>query len=215
MRFELILTKWEILSYSHYTKRFKGYINNIFINENSKNHLYLLCKVKFSKQYTQAESIPLGGYRTLGHLVKVNYQDKDLFIDFLTERLGYLTESYTIIPITEIIFSYTIMDGVCEDENRTLLSKESELISNEGTTHNFNNMNLPITLLPHKYGDIRSMVDANNLEFIRFIVASGNNIFEIDIYNYESNNQINKVTILGNIKLDWIDTRLEMQQFEA
>lgn len=84
-------------------------------NENSKNHLYLICKVKFSTQYAQAENNnPLGGYRTLGHLVKVNYEDKNFFIEFLTERLGALTESYTIIPITEITFSYVIMDGKCE-----------------------------------------------------------------------------------------------------
>jgi hypothetical protein len=52
--------------------------SEVFI-ENKENHLFLLCKIKFEETEQ--------GYRTLGHLVKINYEDKDLFIDYLPHFL--------------------------------------------------------------------------------------------------------------------------------
>lgn len=42
-------------------------------NENKEDHLFLLNRIKFT-DINQ-------GYRTLGHLVKVNYEDKELFLN--------------------------------------------------------------------------------------------------------------------------------------
>ena len=124
-----------------------SYIDNFWSNvfENSKDkHLYLLCKIKF----TDIEP----GYRTLGHLVKVNYEDKELFHDYLSQRLSILSDSYVTHPICQIIFSYIIKDGLCDDESRAILLED--LSDKEITNHNFNNMELPITMDPLKYGTV-------------------------------------------------------------
>jgi hypothetical protein len=121
------------------------------------------------------------GYRTLGHLVKVNYEDKDLFIEYLTERLGVLSESYVSVPITQIIFTYVIKKGKCPDEKRTLLINKlsNNLISGEGSTQVFNNMQLPLTINPEEYGTIIA-IDNSNPEFTRFIVIGKGYKFIMD-----------------------------------
>jgi hypothetical protein len=48
----------------------------------------LLCKVQFNDENM--------GYRTLGDLVKVNFEDKELFIDYLSRRLSIFNESYMV-----------------------------------------------------------------------------------------------------------------------
>jgi hypothetical protein len=66
-----------------------SYINNfwsdVFTNIKDTSHLMLMCKV----QFTESQDSNSLGYRTLGHLVKVNYSDKELFIEYLQERLNY------------------------------------------------------------------------------------------------------------------------------
>ena len=98
------------------------YINNfwgdILNNIKDTSHLMLMCKVQFSDETT--------GYRTLGHLRKVNFEDKDLFIDYLTQRLSILSDSYMTLPISNIIFSYIIKEGKCTEINRALLQDLSD-----------------------------------------------------------------------------------------
>jgi hypothetical protein len=52
---------------------------DIFSNIKDTKHLMLLCKVKFTEEAM--------GFRTIGHLVKVNYADKDQYIDFICNSL--------------------------------------------------------------------------------------------------------------------------------
>jgi hypothetical protein len=109
------------------------YINKFWsevFTENKENHLFLLSKIKF----TDTDQ----GHRTLGHLVKVNYEDKELFLDYLSERLSILNDSYVTHPICQLSFSYIIKSGKCSDENRTLLLQDIK--DKELTSHNFNNM---------------------------------------------------------------------------
>jgi hypothetical protein len=81
-----------------------AYINNfwndVFSSIGSDKHLLLMCKV----QYSEAEL----GYRTLGHLRKVNIEDKELFIEYLSERLGIFNDAYVTLAISKITFSYVI-----------------------------------------------------------------------------------------------------------
>jgi hypothetical protein len=63
------------------------------------------------------------GYITLGHLRKVNYTDIDLSIDYLSQRLTILSDSYITHPISNIIFSYIIKEGLCNNSYRELLKK--------------------------------------------------------------------------------------------
>jgi DNA polymerase type B, organellar and viral len=155
----------------------------------------LLCKVQFADEAM--------GYKTLGHLRKVNFSDKELFIDYLTQRLTILNDSYMVHPISNIIFSYIVKDGLCEDLDRALL----DLNDRELTFHSFNNMNLPISMEPSDYGTIsvsnHVLVDGELVH--RYIVANGPRFFQIDV---SSDTLTNKVTILGNIDLSWTDRKV-------
>lgn len=172
-------------------------------DENKDNHLFLLCKVQFSDSDQ--------GYRTLGQLVKINYEDKKLFLEYLSERLTILNDSYVTLPISQLTFSYIIKPGKCLDENRTLLMKDYS--DKDLGVHSFNNMNLPITMDPHKYGEVRlfNIIEDNGSSFVRYIVVNNSKTFQIDIYN---EGMLNKVTILGNINLSWVDTRINLESSE-
>jgi hypothetical protein len=58
------------------------------IESNSNKHLMILVKVQYSEKIL--------GYRTLGHLRKVNYSDKELFTNYIVQRLNVLNDSYTV-----------------------------------------------------------------------------------------------------------------------
>ena len=170
----------------------------IFVNA-KEDHMLLLCRVKFNDQNL--------GYRTLGHLLKVNYEDKELFTNYLSERLTILDDSYIHNPISQISFSYIIKSGKCLDEKRALETVDNK----ELTVHNFNNMNLPITMKPAVYGRIiiSNIITEEGVTFERFIVENGNKTYQIDVIE---NGQVNRVRILGAINLSWIDTLLSEEQ---
>jgi len=170
--------------------------NDIFTSIKDNKHLMLMCKVQFAD-----DSL---GYRTLGHLRLVNFNDKELFIEYLTERLSILNDSYMVNPISKITFTYLIKEGQCNESNRALFKNLSDKLS---LTHNFNNMNLPITMNPSEYGEIESdsYIQTGGENYHRFIVNNGSKVFRIDV---SSDNLKNKVTILGKINLSWIDTKI-------
>lgn len=124
-----------------------SYINNfwsdVFTNIKDTSHLMLMCKV----QFTESEL----GYRTLGHLRKVNFEDNELFINYLSERLSILNDSYLVHPISNITFTYIIKEGLCTDLDRKLLQ---DITNKSLPFHSFNNMNLPVSMNPSDYGTI-------------------------------------------------------------
>ena len=162
--------------------------------ENS--HLMLMCKVQFNDEGSS--------YRTLGHLRKVNIDDKELFIDYLSQRLTLLNDSYISVPISNITFSYIIKDGLATN-NRKLLQDVSDT---KLPFHSFNNMELPISMNPLDYGTIVAKemnVIVNGEAFNRFVVTNGPRTYQIDV---TLDGLTNTVRILGAIDLEWIDTRL-------
>jgi hypothetical protein len=86
-----------------------------------------MCKVEF-------ESSDMG-HRSLGHLRRVNFDDKELFIEYLTQRLGILTDSYVSNSISNLTFTYIIKKGLAEG-NRTMLQ---DLSNKSLISHRFNN----------------------------------------------------------------------------
>lgn len=72
--------------------------------KSNDHHLMLLVKVQFTDNSE--------GYRTLGHLRRVNFEDRDQFIEYLTERLSILSDSYTTLSVKNIVFTYIIRDGL-------------------------------------------------------------------------------------------------------
>jgi hypothetical protein len=177
----------------------EAYINNFWndifstVTDGGKKekHFLLMCKVEFNETEL--------GYRTLGDLRRVNFDDKELFIEYLQERLGILTEAYTVHPIYKITFSYVIKEGLATDNRRLL----QDVTSKSLTSHRFYNLNLPISMNPSDYGTIRGTTLFDT--FTRYFVTSGTKTFEIDV---QLDGLVNKVTILGAIDLSWIDTKL-------
>jgi hypothetical protein len=161
----------------------------------------VLCKVEFNESEL--------GYRTLGDLRRVNFDDKQMFIDYLTHRLGALTESYISDPISKITFSYIIRDGLATDNRRLL----QDLCNKTTAVHRFNNMNLPITMNPEEYGEILldNYIQLMGERLHRFIVENGTRIYKIDISN---DSLINKVRIQGPIDLEWVDTKISDDTFK-
>jgi hypothetical protein len=161
----------------------------------------VLCKVK----YSCLEGKELG-YKTLGPLRKVEFKDQELFSEYLQERLSILIDSYNPNTVSEIIFTYINKEGEVSMEDRLLLEDSS---NKELPFHNFNKISLPISMNPSDYGDIRSKTQMDG--FIRYIVSSNIRIFEIDVSNDQS---INNVTILGLSNLKWIDTIISEDYFK-
>jgi hypothetical protein len=155
-------------------------------------HLMVLCKVEFNDS----------GYKTLGHLRRVNFNDKDLFIEYLLARLGLITESYTPSGlVSQITFSYIIKSGLANELDRKLLSN---LEDNSVTNHRFNNLQLPVSMNPSDYGQIilNNFIQQNGVNINRFIVESGTRSYVIDS---SEDGLVNNVRIQGAIDLSWKD----------
>jgi hypothetical protein len=152
-----------------------------------------MCKIAFSDVET--------GYRCMGHLRRVNYEDKELYQDYLTNRLGHLNDSYTTNSISSISFTYIPKDGLASDNDRALLQ---DLSDKTLTKHTFNNMNLPITMIPSEYGIIVTKPALYDT-FTRYIASNNKKLYQIDV---SLDGMINNVTVLGPSDLKWIDTRL-------
>ena len=110
----------------------KLFWNDIFkpLHSNNPNvHLMLLCKVEFTNAALS--------YRTLANLRKVNYSDRDRFIDYLIERLGVLSDSYRVNSISKIVFTYTIANGHADKSGQLLQERALEY---EVRSHIYNNL---------------------------------------------------------------------------
>lgn len=174
------------------------YINQFWLDIFSKvkgdKHLWLMCKVHYSEEEL--------GHKTLGQLRRVNFDDKELFLEYLSERLGILNDAYTSLAISEISFSYVINEGLATDNDRLQLQDLSDKTT---TTHRFNNYNIPTSMNPSDYGSILATTTFST--FTRFIVNAGTRNYQIDS-NLES--MVNKVTILGASNFKWTDTKLSV-----
>jgi hypothetical protein len=170
----------------------KNFWSEIFNSIKDSSHLLILTKVYFCENEE--------GYRTLGHLRKVNFIDKELFIEYLTTGLSTINDSYISVPISKITFTYIIKEGPAPESEQSLILDQSHKVN---ASHNFNNMNLPISMNPGDYGDIlaKEYIESSH----RFIVKNGSRVYQIDRSHDRSHN---KVTLLGVINLTWTDTKV-------
>ena len=145
------------------------------------------------------------GYRTLGHLRKVNYSDKETFINYIVSRLGVLNESYQVLPINLLSFTYIIKEGLAT-ENRALLEDPNDKAL---TGHRFNNMQLPVSMNPSDYGTI---VGTSSLDkYTRYIVDAISRMYYIDM---SLDGNTNNVTIWGASDLKWTDYKISEAIFK-
>ena len=115
-----------------------------------------------------------------------------LFIDYLSQRLSILSDSFITHPISNIIFSYIIKEGLTTDNNRALLQNLDDKLA---STHTFNNMILPVSMNPSDYGEIRvsNYVEIDGITYHRYLVNNGNKTFEIDRSLDRSHNKVRGV----------------------
>lgn len=161
-------------------------------------HLLLLVKVQFLDNEM--------GYKTLADLRKVNFDDKELFTNYLIARLGILSEAYITLPISKIEFSYVVKKGIAINTQNHLEDIEDKVTS---TTHRFNNLQLPISMNPSDYGDISNI--GNYETFTRHTVINQDKVFQIDV---SIDKLINTVKMLGAIDLSWTDTQISNDVFK-
>lgn len=169
--------------------------------KNNNIHLLLICKVHFIDT--------TDGYRTLGNMRKVNFTDKIAFLDFLLARLAYLSDSYKVNFISTIEFSYIVREGLADDSRQLLNETVYEV-----ATHSFNDMQLPLTMYPNKYGNIIAIqnfmqAEGSSDNFCRYVVVNKYNTIVIDVYNDHNN-----VHIQAPVDLKWTDTKLSETTFK-
>lgn len=88
---------------NHYLNLFWSEVfSTITSNENPK-YLNILFQVNFKDETL--------GYRTIGHLRKVNFSDKKAYIDYISHKLGVLNDAYKSNEIASITISYIITEG--------------------------------------------------------------------------------------------------------
>ena len=177
----------EVLSI--YLTNFWNDIYKPLISKVVNKHLLILIKIQFSN----------GDHRSIGQSRLVNYNERLLYLEYLSETLSILSDSYSVNPISKIIFSYIIKDGEATESNRRLINN---LSVSETPKHRFNNMELPITMDIKKYGTIRSIQLLDNCT--RYIIHNLKRIFEVDV---NLDGLTNNVRILGASDLKWKDTR--------
>jgi hypothetical protein len=188
------LLNYELLS--SYISRFWSDVFSPLVLKGADKHLMIMCKVAFNQP--MFDNNP--AYRSLGYLRRVNHSDKELFTDYLSDRLTYLNESYTSTPMDKINFSYIERDGFAPEDSRRLLQDISDT---KLTFHTFNKLELPVTMVIEEYGTIRATTQYDT--FTRYIVKNGPRYYEIDV---SLDGLINKVTISGASDLKWTDTKL-------
>lgn len=171
----------------HYINLFFSEVFTPLFSESKPVHLMIMIKVEFKDDSM--------GYRTLADLRKVNLSDLNAFILYITDRLGILSDSYKDNPVKNIIFTYLVKDGLAEGDRMLLQQAEYKV-----SVHKFNNMLLPLTMIPSEYGEVL-MSDSNRV----IVRNSMNDIFIIDI---SADGLINNVSISGAKDVKWIDTKL-------
>lgn len=126
---------------------------------------------------------------------------REIVTSYIVDRLATLNESYSVLPVSKITFSYITKEGLAVG-NRALLK---DVLNKEVQWHRFNNMNLPVTMKPEEYGEIRlsNIIEVNSIAFERFIVVNGNKTYQIDVYPNK-----NEVTLMGASDLKWTDTTI-------
>ena len=174
-----------------YVNQFWNDIFKNIIQHNTEKHLLILCKAHFTDS---------SGYKTLGNLRKVNFSDKEAFINFLSARLSVLSDAYSVNPVSKISFTYIIKNGLATPGDRDLLMDQT---SKTLITHKFSNVNLPITMNPSEYGTLISKTTIDNN--IRYVTTTNKRVFQLDI---SKDGKTNHVNILGLSDFKWTDTKL-------
>jgi hypothetical protein len=180
-----------------YITRFFKEVFLPLVEKGEIRNLMILCKIEYSVAGGESYS-----YKTLAALRRVEYNDLDLFMSYLCDRLGLIIDSYDPQIVSKIIFSYIIKDGKVLAEDRLLLK---DINDKKLPFHEFNKLRLPVSMNPHDYGiiEVSNQIEEAGVIYHRYIVSSNNYTYRIDVFD-----KVNIVRILGKIDLTWTDYRI-------
>lgn len=86
------------------------------------------------------------------NLIKINFTDKEMLIDYLLDKLSVSNEHYTQTALSSIIFSYGIRKGEIESD---LLTKTNSKLKFQ----TYYNNKLPIGIKPEDLGRVSNKKD--------------------------------------------------------
>lgn len=160
-------------------------------------HLVLMCKVLYAGS--------TNGYKTLGDARRVNFEDLNLYVQYLSNKINVLNDSYTVLPCINIEFTYFI-NKTKADENRLLKQNMDYKVA----SHGFNNYNLPLSMNPEDYGVTIATQDLGG-SAMRYVVKNDRLVFTIET---SENGLTNNVRIEGLTDITWVDTKLNGDTFK-
>jgi hypothetical protein len=143
-------------------------------------------------------------YITISKSIKINKDNKEDLLIYLMDRIGLSNEVYKSIPISNIIFSYGIRNGLITPTIGPAQNKDGAI-----KYQIYYKNKLPIVTNPEKYGKI--IMKYNNL----FIISLGKNISVHLFQEKESDLQINRIEYIknGNLLFQWKDTIISPNKF--
>ena len=114
-----------------------------------------------------------------------------------------LSDSYKVDPISELIFTYIIWDGLAPEE-RAIKQITSE---DNVNTHKFRAKDLPISMDLEHYGTVRSTMSLDEFT-TRYFIRGTNKTYQIDqTISMDTLITTNKTTLLDRVELSWTDTK--------
>lgn len=169
------------------------YVNDFWIDIVSKlsnQHIYLAIKFKFNDNHLA----------TLGNMQKLNKEDKDFLIQYIMDLISTKSDTYTTIPIINLIFTYGLRKG---------LAPIKYLIQINPKTHTFYKNKLPIAFKPNEYGLIinrKSNQTTVKLDTKTFVIINSTKIKGKSVNNVEYYKNF-------NLLFNWTDTLISDNYF--
>ena len=172
-----------------YVEQFWTDVFTPLTNENPNIHLMLMCKLEYDLLIDNSK------IKSLGQMRMVNFCDNNAYFEYLTGRLGILSDSYTVTPFNKLMFTFIIRDGLAPEGSHQLLIEPQY----ECKAHSYNNAIVPVSMNPEDYGQLDGTCKFD--AFTRYFVSHKNVTFYIDVYD-----GYNKVQLKGPTDLTWVDT---------
>src|SRR6266511_365868 len=190
---EYILDSTEIIANLFIDNYINIFWNEVMSKLDVKHHILLLIRVKYTN----------GSYSTIGDLQKLNNTEasKNMLIKYLKNIINLSFEVYKDIPISSIIFSFGIIDGI--------INQDSNIYNDKITSkyYTYYNNKLPIAIIPEQYGKILTKLDN-----IYFISCSNNTTI---ILEQNKDKTINTIKYIKDDKIlfTWTDEVIDGNRF--
>lgn len=178
---------------------------NIINSSLNKFYLEIVSKVKDNQHILFIPRVQLSNNQiiSLSNKLEINNDKsiKDSLLSILMDKINLSNDTYKDIPLSKIIFSYSIREGVIIPK----INIKKENIK----THTYYKNKLPLGYLPSDYGKIL-------IKYIDNYTISLNKNVTINLtVSKDGNNNFNNISYIknGNILFTWKDKLLEQNKF--